>query len=79
VIPADPNLQIPAPAEWIEHVSELRLPVRASERLVDLMDRNNDGMLNESERAELESLVELTQTLSLVRAQAYQLLNRRPA
>jgi hypothetical protein len=43
------------------------------------MDRNNDGMLNESERAELESLVELTQTLSLVRAQAFQLLNRRPA
>jgi hypothetical protein len=69
---------VSAPVEWIESVSDLRLPPRADERLQHLMDRNTEGLLTESERAELETLVEVSEQLSLVRAQALQLLGRKP-
>lgn len=69
---------VSAPAEWIETVSELRLPPRADRRLKELMDRNNEGALTEDDRAELESLVELSETLSLIRAEALHLLGRQP-
>ena len=69
---------IPAPFEWIEFVSELRLPARSDQRLQSLMDRNNEGQLTNEERAELESLVELSETLSLARTEALILLGRKP-
>lgn len=69
---------VSAPVEGIACVSDLRLPPRANERLQQLMDRNTEGFLTESERAELETLVELSEQLSLVRAQALQLLGRKP-
>jgi hypothetical protein len=69
---------IPAPAEWVETIGELRLPSKADERLQQLMDRNNEGTLSSLEREELESLVELSERLSLVRAGALQLLGRVP-
>jgi hypothetical protein len=40
------------------------------------MDRNNEGLLAEVEREELESLVELSERLALVRAEALHLLGR---
>jgi hypothetical protein len=69
---------VSAPMEWIALVGDLRLPSRANERLQQLMDRNSEGFLTESERAELETLVKLSEQLSLVRAQALQLLGRIP-
>ena len=69
---------VSAPADWVESVSELRLPPKADRRLQELMDRNNDGLLGEAERAELESLVELSEKLSLVRATALDLRGRKP-
>jgi hypothetical protein len=42
------------------------------------MDRNNEGLLTETEHAELEALVELSERLSLVRAGALHLLGRSP-
>lgn len=69
---------IDAPLEWVETVGNLRLPPRADQRLQALMDRNNEGLLTESERAELEALVELSERLSLVRAGALRLLGRSP-
>jgi hypothetical protein len=42
------------------------------------MDQNNQGQLSPAEREELEALVELSERLSLVRAEALQLLGRRP-
>ena len=69
---------VSAPAEWVEFVSELRLPPKTDRRLQELMDRNNEGDLSESERAEFESLVEVSETLSLARARALQLLGRQP-
>jgi hypothetical protein len=70
---------IQAPVEWIEAVSSLRFPPRTDARLRDLMDRNTEGALTSTEREELEALAELSENMALVRAQALQLLGRRPA
>ena len=70
---------VTAPLEWVESVSDLRLPPRADTRLQQLMDRNTEGLLTDAERAELEALVELSETLALVRAKAFQLLGRTPS
>jgi len=69
---------ISAPIEWVELVSDLRLPPKTDGRLQELMDRNTEGQLSIPEREELESLVELSEKLSLVRAEAFQLLGRTP-
>jgi len=42
------------------------------------MDRNNEGLLQESEREVLEALVELSEQMSLVRGEALQILGRQP-
>jgi hypothetical protein len=68
----------PAPTEWLATIGELRLPTKADTRLQQLMDRNNDGLLSPSERDELDALAELSERLSLVRAEALHLLRRRP-
>jgi len=69
---------IDAPLEWVESVGSLRLPPKADQRLQELMDRNNEGLLTDTERTDLESLVELSESLSLVRAEAIHLLGRKP-
>jgi len=69
---------IPAPAEWVATIGELRLPSKTDSRLQQLMDRNNDGQLSNTEREELEALVELSERLSLLRAEALHLLGRGP-
>ena len=69
---------ISAPVDWVESVSSLKLPPRADRRLQELMDRNNEGQLSGAERAELETLVELSESLSLVRSEAIYLLGRKP-
>ncbi len=69
---------ITAPTDWVEQVSELRLPPKADRRLQALMDQNSEGALDEEDRAELETLVELSERLSLVRAEALHLLGRTP-
>jgi len=70
---------VAAPLEWVETVGDLRLPAKADDRLQELMDRNTEGLLTDPERSELEALVELSETISLVRAEALQLLGREPA
>ena len=67
---------IEAPQRWVETVGDLRLPDRANQRLQELMDRNNEGLLTDVEREDLESLVELSERLALVRAEALHLLGR---
>ncbi len=65
---------IEAPIEMVEAVADLHLLPRADQRLQDLMDRNNNGALSPEEREQLEALVELSETIAIVRAQALQLL-----
>ena len=69
---------ISAPVEWIESVGELKFPPKTDKRLQELMNLNNEGELTDSERQELEALVELSQALSLVRAEALHLLGKNP-
>ena len=42
------------------------------------MDCNNEGLLQEPEREELEALVALSEQLSLVRGKALLILGRQP-
>jgi hypothetical protein len=42
------------------------------------MDRNNEGVLTPAERSDLEALVALSESLSIVRAEALMLLGRQP-
>ncbi len=67
-----------APIEWVETVGQLALPAKADERLQVLMDRNNEGLLTDTERTDLEALVEMSERLSLVRAEALHLLAQKP-
>ena len=69
---------VDAPLEWVESITMLRLPEHADQRLQSLMDRNNEGQLHEQERADLAALAELSERLSLVRAEALHLLGRKP-
>jgi hypothetical protein len=68
-----------APRELVEAMASLQLPPKMDQRLQLLMDRNNDGLLTPPEREELEALVELSETIAPVRAQALHLLGRNPA
>ena len=72
------NAVIAAPVDWIESVGKLRFPSKTDRRLQELMERNNEGLLDQSEREELEALVELSERMSLVRAKALQILGKRP-
>ena len=67
-----------ASVELVEATASLRFPPRADRQLQRLMDRNTEGLLSPEEKEQLETLVELSESLSLVRAQALRLLNRRP-
>lgn len=69
---------VDAPMEWVESITLLRLPKHADRRLQDLMDRNNEGKLTASEREDLAVLVELSERLALLRAEALHLLGRKP-
>ena len=69
---------ISAPVVWVESVGRLKLPAKVDRKLQELMDRHTEGTLTAHEREDLESLVELSETLSLVRAEALNLLGRHP-
>ena len=69
---------VQAPLDMVESVAELRFPPQANRRLQRLMDRNTEGLLTPDEREELAVLVELSETMSLVRARAMQVLGREP-
>jgi hypothetical protein len=69
---------IAAPVDWIKAVGNLRFPSKTDHRLQDLMDRHNEGLLQESEKEELEALVELSEQLSLIRGEALQILGTQP-
>jgi len=70
---------IQAPIEMIEAIADLRFPSKTDQLLQSLMDRNTNGKLTRKEKEELEGLVELSQTIALVRAQALQVLGGKPS
>ncbi len=70
---------ISAPKAWVASVGRLALPKKADRRLQMLMDRNTEGLLTSLERRELAALVEWSENVSLLRAEALQLLGRQLA
>ncbi|WP_425618780.1 hypothetical protein NA78x_002496 [Anatilimnocola sp. NA78] len=68
------NAIIPTPREFVETLSQFRFPPVTDAHLQTLMDLNNDGKLSPTQREELAGLVEMSETMSLVRAQALDLL-----
>ena len=66
------------PTDFVETLSRLHFPAQTDDRLQELMDKNTDGALTDQERHELAALVELGETLSLIRARALQSLGRAP-
>lgn len=70
---------IPVPASWVESIGAFRLPVQTDLHLQSLMERNNDGLLQPSEKDELAALAALSEEISLLRAEALHLLGRQPA
>ncbi len=72
------RVAISVPESWVVSVGRLALPKRTDRRLQELMDRNNEGLLTDAESEELESLVEWSESVSLLRAQALRLLGKRP-
>ena len=56
---------VSAPLDWVQLVSDLKLPPKADSRLQLLMDRNTEGQLSAEETADLEELVELSEAISL--------------
>ena len=69
---------VEAPLELVESVAAMRFPAKTDARLQRLMDRNTNGQLTATEREELEALVELSESIALLRAQALKLLGRKP-
>jgi hypothetical protein len=67
---------IEAPVALVTSVADLRFPTKIDAHFQTLMDRNTEGQLSEAEREELEALVELSETISLLRVQALQVLGR---
>jgi hypothetical protein len=65
---------VSVPIELLEAVAELHLRARADQRLQQLMDRNTNGSLTAVERAEFETLVEWSEAIAPLRAQALHLL-----
>jgi hypothetical protein len=43
------GMTVAAPVEWVESVGALRLPPKADARLQQLMNRNTEGLLTETE------------------------------
>ena len=64
------------PVELVTSVADLRFPPKIDAHLQALMARNTEGQLSEAEREELEALVELSETISLLRMQALRVLGR---
>jgi len=70
---------LPTPRDLLESFAEIRFPPKTDARLQWLIDRNSAGVLQPSERDELESLAQLGENMSLLRAKALVVLGRQPA
>jgi hypothetical protein len=67
---------IATPVHLVTSVAEFRFSPKLNAKLQDLMDRNTEGELSETEREELEALVELSETIALLRGEALKVLGR---
>ena len=69
---------VPTPRTLLEQMADMRFDPATDARLQDLMERNNFGELNATEKQELERYAMLNQRMSIVRGQAMFVLGRKP-
>ena len=67
---------IAAPLQLVTSLAEFRFSPKLNAKLQNLMERNTEGQLSTAEREELEALVELSETIALLRGEALQVLGR---
>lgn len=67
---------ITAPLELVTSLAEFRFSPKLNAKLQELMERNTEGLLSPAEREELEALVELSESIALLRGEALQVLGR---
>lgn len=59
----------------LESINQLNLPPQVDCRLQELLRRESGGKLSENDRRELDLLLEVRETLTMLRAKARTLLN----
>ncbi|MBM4297795.1 MAG: hypothetical protein FJ143_08650 [Deltaproteobacteria bacterium] len=64
------------PVALVTSLAEFRFSPKLNAKLQSLMERYTEGQLSEAEREESEALVELSETIALLRGEALQLLGR---
>jgi hypothetical protein len=67
---------IPTPLQLVTSLAEFRFSPKLNAKLQDLMERNTEGQLSAADREELEALVELSETIAILRGEALQVLGR---
>lgn len=65
---------IEIPIQFLEEMANFQFPGSTQERLDCLMDKNNEGLLEEDERQELWALVDINERVSLLKGKALLLL-----
>ena len=58
------------PLDLLEEVAQLEFPSSMQKALARLMDKNNEGLLSEEEREELQAWVDLNELVSLLKGRA---------
>jgi hypothetical protein len=66
------------PIDLLKDVAELSFPPETESRMIELMDRNTEASLTQTERNELAALVNWGHRISLLRARALLILGRKP-
>ena len=69
---------IEAPIQLVQAIAYLRFPPKTDHQMQLLMDANTNGTITPSERCQLESFVELSESLALLRCEALRLLGEQP-
>jgi hypothetical protein len=58
------------PRRVVENFAQAKFPATTHARIQQLMDRNSQGLLSADQKSELEALIELSESFSLLRASA---------
>ena len=65
---------IEIPADFLEELAEYQFPPSIQDQITRLMDKNTEDQLSEDERKELQALVELSESVSIMKGRAKFLL-----
>ena len=64
------------PAEFLEEIAEYQFPPSVQDRITTLMDKITEDQLSEDEQKELQALVELSESVAIIKGRARLLLRQ---